>query len=162
MVGPGPGGGAPLENANPLIYRRSGERPILSPLAKGLFHKAISESGTASRLLFTDQPEEEAKRVAAASGCEKPSSAAIVECLREKTEEEIVQIAQKLHSLGAFGTADGVFFPKSPTQLLFEKLINPVPYIIGVNNCEFGWVMAMQGILRVLLLKLLIEYTMNT
>ncbi|KAJ7424232.1 hypothetical protein WISP_29645 [Willisornis vidua] len=25
MVGPGP---APLENANPLIYRRSGERPV--------------------------------------------------------------------------------------------------------------------------------------
>ncbi|KAM7100560.1 cytosolic iron-sulfur assembly component 2B isoform X2 [Mycteria americana] len=30
MVGPGlgPGGGAALENANPLIYRRSGERPV--------------------------------------------------------------------------------------------------------------------------------------
>ncbi|KAM6118052.1 LOW QUALITY PROTEIN: cytosolic iron-sulfur assembly component 2B [Pterocles gutturalis] len=28
MVGPGAGGGAPLENANPLIYRRSGERPV--------------------------------------------------------------------------------------------------------------------------------------
>ncbi|XP_062442772.1 cytosolic iron-sulfur assembly component 2B isoform X2 [Rhea pennata] len=26
--GPGPGGAAPLENANPLIYRRSGERPV--------------------------------------------------------------------------------------------------------------------------------------
>lgn len=24
----GPAGGAPLENANPLIYRRSGERPV--------------------------------------------------------------------------------------------------------------------------------------
>jgi len=34
---------------------------VLSPLAKGLFHKAISESGTASRILFTDQPEEEAQ-----------------------------------------------------------------------------------------------------
>ncbi|KAK2545839.1 Ces1l1 [Columba livia] len=114
---------------------------VLSPLAKGLFHKAISESGTASRLLFTDHPEEAAKRVAAASDCEKPSSAAIVECLREKTEEEIVQIAQNLPTIYAFATADGVFFPKRPVQLLFEKLINPVPYLIGVNNCEFGWVM---------------------
>lgn len=34
---------------------------VLSPLAKGLFHKAISESGTAVRVLFTDQPEEEAQ-----------------------------------------------------------------------------------------------------
>lgn len=34
---------------------------VLSPLAKGLFHKAISESGTAIRALFTDKPEEEAQ-----------------------------------------------------------------------------------------------------
>ncbi|KAK2529920.1 hypothetical protein Q9233_006305 [Columba guinea] len=46
-----------------------------------------------------------------------------------------------LTTIYAFTSADGVFFPKRPVQLLFEKLINPVPYIIGVNNCEFGWVM---------------------
>ncbi|KFQ97471.1 Fatty acyl-CoA hydrolase precursor, medium chain, partial [Nipponia nippon] len=116
---------------------------VLSPLAKGLFHKAISESGTAVRVLFTDQPEEEAKVIAAASGCEKSSSAAIVECLREKTEEEIVQVTLKMSSLFISASADGVFFPKSPRQLLSEKMINPVPYIIGVNNCEFGWVLPM-------------------
>uniref|UniRef100_A0A8C0EBV0 Carboxylic ester hydrolase n=1 Tax=Bubo bubo TaxID=30461 RepID=A0A8C0EBV0_BUBBB len=114
---------------------------VLSPLAKGLFHKAISESGTAVRVLFTDQPEEEARRIAAASGCEKSSSAAVVECLREKTEEEIVQITLKMSSLFISASADGVFFPKSPRQLLSEKVINAVPYIIGVNNCEFGWIL---------------------
>ncbi|KAM6250422.1 fatty acyl-CoA hydrolase precursor, medium chain isoform 2-T2 [Spheniscus humboldti] len=116
---------------------------VLSPLAKGLFHKAISESGTAVRVLFTDQPEEEAQRTVAASGCEKSSSAAIVECLREKTEEEIVQITLKMSSLFISAYADGVFFPKSPRQLLSEKMINAVPYIIGVNNCEFGWLLPM-------------------
>ncbi|KAK2529918.1 hypothetical protein Q9233_006303 [Columba guinea] len=40
-------------------------------------------------------------------------------------------------------SADGVFLPKSPIKLLSEKLINPVPYIIGVNNCEFGWLIPM-------------------
>ncbi|KAM6065418.1 fatty acyl-CoA hydrolase precursor, medium chain isoform 2-T2 [Theristicus caerulescens] len=114
---------------------------VLSPLAKGLFHKAISESGTAVRILFTDQPEKEAQVIAAASGCEKSSSAATVECLREKTEEEIVQITLKMTSLFISASADGVFFPKSPRQLLSEKMINSVPYIIGVNNCEFGWVL---------------------
>ncbi|KAM6058002.1 fatty acyl-CoA hydrolase precursor, medium chain-like [Chlamydotis macqueenii] len=113
---------------------------VLSPLAKGLFHKAISESGTAISLLFTDQPEEEAKRIAIASGCEKSNSAAIVECLREKTEEEIVQITIKMPHLFISSTADGVFFPKSPRQLLSEKAINEAPYIIGINNCEFGWI----------------------
>ncbi|XP_015147943.3 fatty acyl-CoA hydrolase precursor, medium chain isoform X2 [Gallus gallus] len=113
---------------------------VLSPLAKGLFHKAISESGTAIRTLFTDKPEEEAQRIAAASGCEKSSSAALVECLREKTEEEMEQITLKMPSMFISSTVDGVFFPKSPRELLSEKAINAVPYIIGVNNCEFGWV----------------------
>ncbi|XP_042749905.1 fatty acyl-CoA hydrolase precursor, medium chain-like [Lagopus leucura] len=34
---------------------------------------------------------------------------------------------------------DGVFLPKSPKQLLSEKAINAIPYILGINNCEFGW-----------------------
>ncbi|XP_072202209.1 fatty acyl-CoA hydrolase precursor, medium chain-like isoform X2 [Excalfactoria chinensis] len=130
---------------------------VLSPLAKGLFHRAISQSGAAIRTLFTDKPEEEAQRIAAASGCEKSSSAALVECLREKTEEEIEQITLKMdlttlqlchtspencgqHSMFISSTVDGVFFPKSPRQLLSEKAMNAVPYITGVNNCEFGWV----------------------
>nr|XP_009490788.1 PREDICTED: fatty acyl-CoA hydrolase precursor, medium chain-like isoform X2 [Pelecanus crispus] len=116
---------------------------VLSPLAKGLFHKAISESGTSVGILFTDHPEEEAQRIAAASGCEKSSSAATVECLREKTEEEIVQITLKLPFLFISACADGVFFPKSPRQLLSAKMISAVPYIIGVNNCEFGWTIPM-------------------
>ncbi|XP_040427235.1 fatty acyl-CoA hydrolase precursor, medium chain isoform X1 [Cygnus olor] len=131
---------------------------VLTPLAKGLFHKAISESGTAIRILFTDQPEEQAQRIAAAAGCEKSSSAALVECLREKTEAEIEQISLKMDTttlqlcytsseeceqppMFISASLDGVFFPKSPRQLLSEKVINAVPYIIGVNNCEFGWVL---------------------
>ncbi|KAM4767068.1 fatty acyl-CoA hydrolase precursor, medium chain-like isoform 2-T2 [Cyanocitta cristata] len=112
---------------------------VLSPLAKGLFHKAISESGTAALGLFTEQPNEEAQKIAAVSGCEKSSSAAIVECLREKTEEELVQITLKMDFFFISSCVDGVFYPKSPRELLSEKSINAVPYIIGVNNCEFGW-----------------------
>nr|XP_054496523.1 fatty acyl-CoA hydrolase precursor, medium chain-like [Agelaius phoeniceus] len=112
---------------------------VLSPLAKGLFHKAISESGTAALGLFTDQPKEDAQKIAAVSGCEKSSSAAMVECLRGKTEEELLQITQKMDVFFSSGCVDGNFFPKSPRELLSEKSINAVPYIIGVNNCEFGY-----------------------
>ncbi|XP_052542340.1 fatty acyl-CoA hydrolase precursor, medium chain-like isoform X1 [Tympanuchus pallidicinctus] len=131
---------------------------VLSPLAKGLFHKAISESGTTIRTLFTEKPEKEAQRIAAASGCEKSSSAALVECLRGKTEEEIVQITLKMDmttlqlchtspenceqaAVHISACVDGVFLPKSPRQLLSEKAINAIPYILGINNCEFGWVL---------------------
>uniref|UniRef100_H0ZYU4 Carboxylic ester hydrolase n=1 Tax=Taeniopygia guttata TaxID=59729 RepID=H0ZYU4_TAEGU len=123
---------------------------VLSPLAKGLFHKAISESGTVTLGLFTDQPKEDAQKIAAASGCEKSSSAAMVECLRGKTEEELLQITLKmvgemiLCDFFLINTCvDGAFFPKSPKELLSEKSMNEVPYIIGVNNCEFGWVIPM-------------------
>ncbi|XP_031411285.1 fatty acyl-CoA hydrolase precursor, medium chain-like [Meleagris gallopavo] len=34
---------------------------------------------------------------------------------------------------------DGVFFPKSPRQLLSEKAISAIPYIVGITNSEFGW-----------------------
>ncbi|XP_054245527.1 fatty acyl-CoA hydrolase precursor, medium chain-like [Indicator indicator] len=112
---------------------------VLSPLAKGLFHKAISESGTAVRLLFTDQPQEEAQRIAAVAGCDKSNSAAMVECLRGKTEEEIIEITLKMTVLFVGGCPDGVFLPKTPRELLSEKMINPVPYIIGMNNWEAGW-----------------------
>ncbi|NXS22389.1 SASB hydrolase, partial [Mystacornis crossleyi] len=116
---------------------------VLSPLAKGLFHKAISESGTAALGLFTDQPKKEAQKIAALFGCEKSSSAAIVECLRGKTEEELVQITLKMDFFFINACVDGAFFPKSPKELLSEKSINAVPYIIGVNNCEFGWAIPM-------------------
>ncbi|XP_056356692.1 fatty acyl-CoA hydrolase precursor, medium chain-like isoform X1 [Oenanthe melanoleuca] len=130
---------------------------VLSPLAKGLFHKAISESGTVTLGLFTENPKEDAKKIAAVSDCEKSSSAAMVECLRGKTEEELLQVTLKMDlttlqlcsnaSPGeckqdlffASACVDGAFFPKSPWELLSEKSITAVPYIIGVNNCEFGW-----------------------
>ncbi|XP_050167431.1 liver carboxylesterase 1 [Myiozetetes cayanensis] len=129
---------------------------VISPLAKGLFHRAISESGTALLGLFTDQPKEEAQKIAALSGCEKSSSAAIVECLREKTEEEIIELTLKMDMMTVRlcstspenckqdfffinSCVDGVFFPKSPRQLLSEKSFSAVPYMIGVNSGEFTW-----------------------
>nr|XP_032622589.1 fatty acyl-CoA hydrolase precursor, medium chain-like [Chelonoidis abingdonii] len=94
-------------------------------------------------------------KIAKVSGCQSTSSAAMVHCLREKTEEEMMEITLKMDfttvklnaaSSGDFDKSllisavlDGVFFPKSPEELLAEKAINAVPYIIGVNNHEFGW-----------------------
>ncbi|XP_030437138.1 fatty acyl-CoA hydrolase precursor, medium chain-like [Gopherus evgoodei] len=128
---------------------------VLSPLAKGLFHKAISESGVTIKGLFTAHPEAQANKIAKVSGCQSSSSAAMVHCLREKTEEEMMEITLKMDfttvklnatssgdsdkSLLISTVLDGVFFPKSPEELLAEKAINAVPYIIGVNTHEFGW-----------------------
>ncbi|XP_025065258.1 fatty acyl-CoA hydrolase precursor, medium chain-like isoform X2 [Alligator sinensis] len=62
---------------------------VLSPLAKGLFHKAISESGTA-HLVSGTLSSVVAQKTAKLYACETTSSVAIVHCLRQKTEEEMV------------------------------------------------------------------------
>ncbi|OBS71081.1 hypothetical protein A6R68_00378, partial [Neotoma lepida] len=36
---------------------------------------------------------------------------------------------------------DGVMLPKMPEEILAEKSFNTVPYIVGINKQEFGWIM---------------------
>lgn len=39
------------------------------------------------------------------------------------------------------------FFPQSPEKLLTEKQFPTVPYLLGVNNHEFGWLMLKVSVL---------------
>uniref|UniRef100_A0A8D0G5C3 Carboxylic ester hydrolase n=1 Tax=Sphenodon punctatus TaxID=8508 RepID=A0A8D0G5C3_SPHPU len=114
---------------------------ILSPLAKGLFHKAIAESGVAQLPgLVIPHPEIITKEIANLSGCETTSSA-MVHCLRKKTEEELITLSNGLMKEMSFipAVVDGVFVPKKPEELLAGKEFNAVPYMTGVNNHEYGW-----------------------
>ncbi|XP_044843048.1 fatty acyl-CoA hydrolase precursor, medium chain-like isoform X2 [Mauremys mutica] len=115
---------------------------ILSPLSKGLFHKAISESGVAQLPgFFISHPQAVASVVANISGCETTSSA-MVHCLRKKIDKEIMTVSADLIKQVAYIPAviDGVFIPKKPEELLAAKEFSTVPYIIGVNNHEYGWI----------------------
>lgn len=38
---------------------------------------------------------------------------------------------------------DGVLLPKMPEEILAEKKFNTVPYLLGVNKQEFGWLLPM-------------------
>ncbi|XP_066492931.1 fatty acyl-CoA hydrolase precursor, medium chain-like [Tiliqua scincoides] len=126
---------------------------VLSPLSKGLFHKAISESGVVLMEAFIDDhPEKLAKKIAETAGCQTSSSAEMVRCLKEKTEEEIFDTNHKMdfttmhlssdeeHTVFFPAVVDGVFLPKAPKELLKGKKISNVPHIIGVNNHESGWI----------------------
>ncbi|XP_028931836.1 liver carboxylesterase 1 [Ornithorhynchus anatinus] len=128
---------------------------VLSPLAKNLFHRAISESGSVLLpVLFNRNIKPVAKKMATVAGCKTTTSASMVHCLRQRTEEEILETTIKMDlfkldfqgeptksTLFVAAVVDGVFFPKSPEELLAEKKFNPVPYIIGINNNEFGWLL---------------------
>ncbi|XP_063169053.1 cocaine esterase isoform X3 [Candoia aspera] len=116
---------------------------ILSPLSKGLFHRAISESGAVQMPgIFLKHPEVFAQKVASAAGCET-SSPAMLLCLRGKTEGELRSLNSKFvlefHIIPA--VIDGKFILKAPEELLAAKELSAVPYLIGVNNNEYGWLL---------------------
>ncbi|XP_072488356.1 liver carboxylesterase 1-like [Notamacropus eugenii] len=127
---------------------------VLSPLTTNLFHRAISQSGVAlMECLFSSNIKPTAEKIATFAGCKTTTSASMVHCMRQKTEEEILNTTQKMELITmdfvgdptqkiAFlpAVVDGVFFPKSPKELLAEKKFNQIPYMVGFNSDEFGWI----------------------
>ncbi|OBS65761.1 hypothetical protein A6R68_05699, partial [Neotoma lepida] len=72
-------------------------------------------------------------KVAALAGCKTTTSAAMVHCLRQKTEEELLEVTLKMV---------GVSVP-APEEILAEKSFNNVPYMVGINKQEYGWIIPM-------------------
>ncbi|XP_048211530.1 carboxylesterase 1E-like isoform X2 [Perognathus longimembris pacificus] len=115
---------------------------VLSPLAKNLFHRAISESGVAlSPGLFGKNVKSLAEQVALTAGCTLTTSALMVHCLRQKTEQELLETTMKLNHFFFPVVIDGVLIPKEPEEILAGKNFNMVPYIVGINKQEFGWIL---------------------
>ncbi|KAK7800754.1 hypothetical protein U0070_021048 [Myodes glareolus] len=86
-------------------------------------------------------------QVAIAAGCKTTTSAVMVNCLRQKTEDELMQINLKLKpsKVNLFEdprescpflptVVDGEFLPKSPEEILAEKNFKTVPYMVGINK----------------------------
>ncbi|XP_075851766.1 liver carboxylesterase 1-like [Microcebus murinus] len=63
----------------------------------------------------------------------------MVHCLRQKTEEELLEATLKMRHPFLPTVVDGVVLPKSPEEILAEKSFNTVPYIVGFNKQECGW-----------------------
>uniref|UniRef100_A0A8C6W4E1 Carboxylic ester hydrolase n=1 Tax=Nannospalax galili TaxID=1026970 RepID=A0A8C6W4E1_NANGA len=130
---------------------------VLSPLAKNLFHRAISESGVSlTAALIKRDGKPIAELVATLAGCKTTTSAVMVHCLRQKTEDELMETSLKMNlfKLDLLGdpresypflptVIDGVVLPKTPTEIMAERNINTVPYIVGINKQEFGWIIPM-------------------
>ncbi|KAM9046710.1 cocaine esterase isoform 4-T4 [Megaptera novaeangliae] len=113
---------------------------VVSPMSEGLFHCAIMESGVALLPSFTANSSDVVSTVVAnLSACGQVDSEALVDCLRHKSEEEILAINKPVSIIP--GLVDGIFLPKHPQELLASADLHPVPSIIGVNNDEFSWML---------------------
>uniref|UniRef100_A0A4X2KSU2 Carboxylic ester hydrolase n=1 Tax=Vombatus ursinus TaxID=29139 RepID=A0A4X2KSU2_VOMUR len=107
---------------------------VLSPMSKGLFHRVIMESSVAILPGLISSSSEMV--TANLSACDRHSSASMVQCLRNKSEGEILAITKHFKIIPV--AVDGQFLPKHPEELLAAGEFHHVPSIIGVNNHEYG------------------------
>ncbi|XP_006155640.1 carboxylesterase 4A isoform X1 [Tupaia chinensis] len=128
---------------------------MMSPLARGLFHRAISQSGTAALKVFiTANPLKVAEKIARLAGCSHSSTQILVDCLRAQSTAELMHISKKMRFFHLniqedpqeivwflSPVVDGVVFPDDPLALLTQGQVSPVPYLLGVNNLEFCWLL---------------------
>ncbi|XP_035679799.1 uncharacterized protein LOC118418078 [Branchiostoma floridae] len=131
---------------------------VVSPLSKGLFQRAISQSGVCQTCGTFPKPLERAVMLAEELGCDTRDTANMVACLRQKSADELnsgtLEVMKKLARQGAsvpsqpFSPAvDGHFLPAEPTVLFDTGRANAVDYLLGVNNHEYGFLLPLTMIL---------------
>ncbi|PFX33848.1 Neuroligin-4, X-linked [Stylophora pistillata] len=109
---------------------------VLSPLSKGLFHRAIAISGvelspyaigsSATAVVHTN---ELAKKL----GCATDKSAATITCLRSKEAQELL-VLERANIWRP--VVDGNFLPDTPEELRKSGRFNKVPLMAGFTSQE--------------------------
>ncbi|OXA48909.1 Venom carboxylesterase-6 [Folsomia candida] len=131
-----------------------------SPMAKGLFHGAILQSGTATcpYVMRAGDGIKDAKKLAAAVDCPSSNAEYLVECLRRIKPETLAVMSVFVNEFGMDssaihmgptietypGDADNSFLSEHPWTLLEKGDFNKVPIIIGfVAKETYGLAKAM-------------------
>ena len=126
---------------------------LISPGARGLFRRAISQSGACTDGGLGPAPRAEAEatslRYAATVGCTDPASA--LACLRAKPVAELLAAGGGLLSLDWVPVVDGAVIPRATREALATGRYNHVPMIVGSNHDEgrlFVWLQYHLGLGR--------------
>lgn len=117
---------------------------MLSPMAKGLFHRAIMSSGSAlsSWAMATDAVKY-SRKLAAKLGCpdEPDKNSIMIDCLRQKSAQDLVMTdfdsPKFLSNLGP--TVDGIVVQNDPSSLMesFNSFFGNYDLMFGFNQVEF-------------------------
>ncbi|KAJ9588457.1 hypothetical protein L9F63_018190, partial [Diploptera punctata] len=124
---------------------------ILSPMSTGLFHHAISESGTglnpwAFRTPNSSFPYDFGKQL----GIDTEDKKEILEKIINITTQEILRVSREFLDLGntlefynylsptldSKAAPGDMFLPDTPLNLINSEIFNKVPYIAGTNSQE--------------------------
>ena len=108
---------------------------VLSPSNAGLFHRAISESGTCGEFLLSQEFIYTSTTLPLLTqvGCSMQNKTDIPACLRRTSGEQLVKAAGFTAGL-FYPRVDGEFIPQEP-RIIYEKgLFNKVPNIVGFTS----------------------------
>lgn len=122
---------------------------LVAPSSRGLFQRAMVQSGPLARAMIPDVTEagDQAAALGKALGC-TGTDAALVACLREKPAADVTAgLKNAMPPPGGlfegsartalwFPIFDGGFFPKQPSDLLEAGDVAKVPLIIGSTEKE--------------------------
>ncbi|XP_078608506.1 carboxylesterase 1D-like [Branchiostoma floridae x Branchiostoma japonicum] len=119
---------------------------VVYPLSKGLFQRAISQSGVCIDS-HNPKPLERAAMFAEDLGCDTEHTASMVTCLRQKSSDELLaghrRLQMKLRRQGVLfpfvPVIDGTYIPCDPKDILDKCHLNVAQYLLGVNDHEFGF-----------------------
>jgi len=121
----------------------------LSPLSKGLFHKAISHSGVADfPSLVKDNYDSALKALLTELKITTEDPGEIMKKLKSLGPNEITSALVKQNKGLANGfspVVDGHFLPDLPSVMFKEKKFHNIPYIIGFNSDEGSGFMQLQN-----------------
>jgi para-nitrobenzyl esterase len=118
---------------------------VASPLARGLFHAALMQSGTCPSLPLADA-EAQGEEALALTGCGDAEDA--LACLRALPARELVESIPVTIGIGAaleggggqtYGpVVDGWLLPRAPWAMIEDGEHNQVPVVIGSNADEMA------------------------
>lgn len=117
-----------------------------TPLTRGLFHRAIIQSGGCTRSRPLEEAYEDGARFAEAVGC-KPDDLA---CLRGLSAKELVKESGGMAGEGfrSMPANDGYVLTDTPYRMILEGDYNRIPLMAGSNRDEFGKALKLRRELR--------------
>jgi len=113
---------------------------MTSPQARGLFQKAIAESGAAFSPRLETLAETEQRWQAAAAGLKMPPGARGVADLRRIGARELLaRMGERAKQWPGIGpNVDGWILPRAPEAVFASGQEAPIPLLLGTTSREFG------------------------
>jgi para-nitrobenzyl esterase len=114
---------------------------LVSPLSKGLFHRAIAQSGPCELLTNTTPAAMQAQTIELGTQLACPEGPGQLACMRQKSAAELVAAAvPKGNEVNAARrwtpVIDGITLPDTPASLIASGQFNKVPVMFGSTHDE--------------------------